>query len=234
MGAKLIGEIIFKKIKHLDFDCIGGPTLGADPIVSAVSIASALSEKPVPGFYVRKEAKSHGTMKMIEGIFKPGNRVIIVEDVVTTGASTLKIIKAVENERGKKFAVTGTYKGKWSTRQRRRKETLLHEEAHAFFYVNPKYREDTLEIMNVFDFEIQSFHGKVYRTCTFYSVFFSFGAIIAEVYFRLFITFLTSSKYFLFPISCLAFSTDIKYFLQFSFSYVSFALFSINFPSLVP
>src|SRR3990172_9911511 len=54
MGAKLIGEIIFKKIKHLDFDCIGGPTLGADPIVSAVSIASALSETPVPGFYVRK------------------------------------------------------------------------------------------------------------------------------------------------------------------------------------
>ena len=101
LGAKLIGEIIFEKIKSFNIDSIGGPTLGADPIVSAVSIASALSEKPIPGFYVRKEAKSHGTMKMIEGIFKPGNRVIIVEDVVTTGSSTLKTIKAVENEGGK-------------------------------------------------------------------------------------------------------------------------------------
>ena len=101
LGAKLIGEIIFDRIKDLDIDCIGGPTMGADPIVSAVSIASALSSKPVPGFYVRKEAKSHGTMKIIEGIFKPGNRVVIVEDVVTTGASTLKTIKAVKTEGGK-------------------------------------------------------------------------------------------------------------------------------------
>jgi len=100
-GAKLIGEIIFEKIKNLDIDCIGGPTLGADPIVSAVSITSALTEKPIPGFYVRKEAKPYGKMKMIEGIFKSGDKVIIVEDVVTTGASTLKTIRAVEDEGGK-------------------------------------------------------------------------------------------------------------------------------------
>lgn len=101
LGAKLIGEIIFNRIKDMDIDCIGGPTMGADPIVSAVSVASALSSKPLPGFYVRKEAKSHGTMKMIEGIFEQGNRVIILEDVVTTGTSTLKTIKAVEAEGGK-------------------------------------------------------------------------------------------------------------------------------------
>jgi len=110
LGARLIGEIIFDMIKDMDIDCIGGPTMGADPIVSGVSIASsAVSEKQtassigkyLPGFYVRKEAKSHGTMKIIEGIFKPGNRVVIVEDVVTTGASTLKTIKAVKTEGGK-------------------------------------------------------------------------------------------------------------------------------------
>ena len=101
LGAKLIGEIILDKIKNLDIDCIGGPTLGADPIVSAVSVASALTEKPIPGFYVRKEVKLHGKMKIIEGIFAPGNRVVIVEDVVTTGGSTLRTVKSVEEEGGK-------------------------------------------------------------------------------------------------------------------------------------
>lgn len=58
-----------------------------------------------------------------------------------------KFLELFEDRIGKKFAVTGTYKGKWSTRQRRKKETLLHEEAHAFFYINPQYKEDTIEIM---------------------------------------------------------------------------------------
>jgi len=90
-GAKLIGKIILDKIKNLKVDAIGGLTLGADPITSAVV---ALGN--IPGFIVRKKAKEHGTQQKIEGIIKSGWNVVIVEDVATTGASALQAIEAAE------------------------------------------------------------------------------------------------------------------------------------------
>ncbi|MFA4966894.1 MAG: orotate phosphoribosyltransferase [Candidatus Margulisiibacteriota bacterium] len=91
-GARLIAKIIIEKIKGLKIDSIGGLTLGADPITAAVV---ALSE--IPGFIVRKKEKEHGTKQKIEGLIEPGWKVVIVEDVSTSGASALQAIEAVES-----------------------------------------------------------------------------------------------------------------------------------------
>lgn len=96
-GAKLIGEILYERIVPLNVQAIGGMTLGADPIVTAISLTSALHGNPIPGFLVRKEAKAHGTARPIEGHLHPGDRVVLVEDVVTTGGSFFKAIEAVHN-----------------------------------------------------------------------------------------------------------------------------------------
>lgn len=99
-GAFLTAQLLLEVLKPYDIDAIGGFTLGADPIVSAVAVLSAETKRPLPAFIVRKEAKKHGERKMIEGPFKPGWRVAVVDDVVTTGGSTLKACKAVEEEGG--------------------------------------------------------------------------------------------------------------------------------------
>ena len=78
---------------------IGGLSMGADPIVSAAVIVSELEKKPLPGFLVRKEAKKHGRQKQIEGLENPrGKKVVIVDEVCTTGGSTLEAIAAAERE----------------------------------------------------------------------------------------------------------------------------------------
>jgi orotate phosphoribosyltransferase len=96
-GAKLIGEILYEWIAPLNVQAVGGLTMGADPIVSAVSLTSALKGNPINGFLIRKEAKGHGTGRQIEGHLNPGDRVVLVEDVMTTGGSFLKAIEAVRN-----------------------------------------------------------------------------------------------------------------------------------------
>jgi len=91
-GMHLIGNIIFDMIKELNVKAIGGLTLGADPIANAVAYTSYLKGKPIEAFVVRKNAKSHGTMQWIEGNVKAGDRVVIVDDVATTGKSTIEAI----------------------------------------------------------------------------------------------------------------------------------------------
>ncbi|HHT9124510.1 MAG TPA: orotate phosphoribosyltransferase [Candidatus Brocadiia bacterium] len=95
-GLYLIAEIILEMIKDDRADAIGGPTLGADSIVGAVTSLSFQKNCPVKGFIVRKEAKGHGTGNKIEGVLEKGSRVVIVEDVVTTGESIIKAINAVK------------------------------------------------------------------------------------------------------------------------------------------
>ena len=80
---------------------IGGLTMGADPVAFAISHTSALERTPIRAFSVRKEAKTHGTGNRIEGPFKQGDSVVIVEDVITTGKSALQAIDAVESAGGK-------------------------------------------------------------------------------------------------------------------------------------
>lgn len=88
--AKCFLEVI--RANGIQADAIGGMTLGADPIVSAVAALSHAEGPALDAFIVRKEPKGHGTMQWIEGPVQPGQRVIIVDDVVTTGGSTLKAI----------------------------------------------------------------------------------------------------------------------------------------------
>ena len=98
-GALLIGRLILDRIRteKIQADAIGGLTMGADPIATAVAVVSALDEKPLPAFIVRKETKGHGTQRSIEGYDgKPGARVIVVDDVCTTGDSILKAADRAE------------------------------------------------------------------------------------------------------------------------------------------
>jgi len=98
-GAVLCGRLFFEMLVRGQMpEAVGGITLGADPIVTAVSLTSALRGRPIPAFIIRKEPKKHGTAQWIEGMknLRPGMRVAIVEDVVTTGASTLRAIERAE------------------------------------------------------------------------------------------------------------------------------------------
>ena len=101
-GLSLIGSLGLAVLKQSGWqmDAIGGLTLGADPISYAISYASAASSNPLRAFTVRKETKTHGTGKTIEGPFREGDRVAVVEDVITTGGSALKAIEAVRAENG--------------------------------------------------------------------------------------------------------------------------------------
>jgi orotate phosphoribosyltransferase len=101
-GLSLIGPLALSALRESGWsvDAVGGLTLGADPISYAVSYASAGSARPVRAFTVRKEAKSHGTGRQIEGPFKPGDRVAVIEDVITTGGSALRAIEAVRAAQG--------------------------------------------------------------------------------------------------------------------------------------
>ena len=96
-GLSLIGEIFLEEIlKDPEISAVGGPTMGADPIVGSVLTHSGLKKISLNGFLVRKEEKRHGTEKLIEGNLNKGDKVAVVEDVVTTGESILKSIYAIE------------------------------------------------------------------------------------------------------------------------------------------
>ena len=86
-------------------DAVGGLTLGADPVSYAIAYASQLAGTPVRAFTVRKEAKSHGTGKVIEGAFETGDRVVVVEDVITTGGSALRAVESVRAAGGQVLGV---------------------------------------------------------------------------------------------------------------------------------
>ncbi|MBF2014409.1 MAG: orotate phosphoribosyltransferase [Rivularia sp. T60_A2020_040] len=91
-GALAIGRIVLNMLP-LDTQAVAGLTLGADPIVSAVSVVSALESRPIPGLIVRKEAKGHGTKAYVEGPNLPeAAKVVVLEDVVTTGRSAMKAV----------------------------------------------------------------------------------------------------------------------------------------------
>ena len=96
-GANLIGKSLLPLIHKSSVEAIGGPTLAADPIVTAVSLASYAQGEGIPGFIVRKETKEHGTAQLIEGHITPGSKVAIVDDTCTTGGSLFHAIQAAES-----------------------------------------------------------------------------------------------------------------------------------------
>src|SRR4051812_43189575 len=97
-GLALIGELALDAIRQSGWtvDAIGGLTLGADPISYAIAYASANTSRPLRAFTVRKEAKAHGTGRLVEGPFREGDHVVVIEDVITTGGSALRACEALK------------------------------------------------------------------------------------------------------------------------------------------
>lgn len=97
-GLALIGPLALTSILEAfgPVDAVGGLTLGADPISYAIAYASAHTDRPVRAYTVRKEAKSHGAGRQVEGPFNSGDRVVVIEDVITTGGSALKAIEVLQ------------------------------------------------------------------------------------------------------------------------------------------
>ena len=96
-GLALIGPLALSALVETSWGvaAIGGLTLGADPLSYAIAYASASTNCPLRAFTVRKETKTHGTGKLIEGPFYQGDRVAVIEDVITTGGSALRAVDAI-------------------------------------------------------------------------------------------------------------------------------------------
>jgi orotate phosphoribosyltransferase len=95
-GARMVAEGILQLLAERIPDAVGGMSIGADPITAAVITLAGASDIPLRGFMVRKEPKGHGTQRYIEGPVHPGDQVVVVEDVVTTGGSSLLAIERAE------------------------------------------------------------------------------------------------------------------------------------------
>ena len=95
-GAFLIGEALYERLRDMNAVAVGGLAVGAVPLVTSIVISAHHQGGRIEGFFVRGEAKSHGTMKVIEGyVPKRGERVVVVDDVITSGKSVMKAIEAV-------------------------------------------------------------------------------------------------------------------------------------------
>ena len=101
-GLVLVGPLAWGLLRESDWtvDSVGGLTMGADPVSYAIAYASALADAPVRCFAVRKEPKGHGMGKRIEGSFRTGDRVVVIEDSMTTGGSALNAAAAIRAEGG--------------------------------------------------------------------------------------------------------------------------------------
>ena len=98
-GAYLSAAVILELIRDEDIQAIGGPTIGADPIVGAIAALSFVNKCPINTFLVRKTPKTHGKMKQIEGpVLKTGSKVILIDDVATSGKSLIEAIRLLRQE----------------------------------------------------------------------------------------------------------------------------------------
>lgn len=97
-GMYLVGHLVFEAIKDLNVDGVGGLTFGADPIAVATAFVSELKKSPIKAFSIRKTKKDHGIIRWVEGDITPGERVVIIDDVVTTGGSTIKAVQRARSE----------------------------------------------------------------------------------------------------------------------------------------
>ncbi|MDX1707806.1 MAG: orotate phosphoribosyltransferase [Desulfobacterales bacterium] len=97
-GMFLAGHLLFESIKDEDVTAVGGLTFGADPLAVATAFASELKASPINAFSIRKTRKDHGLIRWIEGDVAPGERVAIIDDVATTGGSTIKAIERARSE----------------------------------------------------------------------------------------------------------------------------------------
>ncbi|MCP4216950.1 MAG: orotate phosphoribosyltransferase [bacterium] len=99
-GAYLCGKIFLEMLKDFKVEAVGGYSIGADPIVTAIALMGFQAGRPIPAFIIRKETKSYGTGKIIEGNFPENGKVAIFDDVVTSGGSILKGADRVKEKGG--------------------------------------------------------------------------------------------------------------------------------------
>ncbi|MCA1219568.1 orotate phosphoribosyltransferase [Streptomyces sp. 8L] len=104
-AAPLVGQVMLDATADLDYDCVGGLTLGADPVATSMLHASAARGRRLDAFVVRKEQKQHGMKRRIEGTDVKGRRCLVVEDTSTTGGSPLTAVQAVREAGGEVVAV---------------------------------------------------------------------------------------------------------------------------------
>ena len=97
-GMFLVGHLMFEAVRDLNPDGIGGLTFGADPIAMATAFASALKDSPINAFSIRKTKKDHGIAQWVEGDLAEGAKVVVIDDVATTGGSTIKAIERARSE----------------------------------------------------------------------------------------------------------------------------------------
>jgi orotate phosphoribosyltransferase len=97
-GMYLTGHLIFEAIKNCQADGIGGLTFGADPMAIATAFVSEMQKAPLKAFSIRKEKKNHGISRWIEGDMQTGEKVVILDDVATTGVSTIKAVERAQSE----------------------------------------------------------------------------------------------------------------------------------------
>ena len=98
-GAYLIGRCLLPLVLESGAQAVGGPTIGADPIVAALAMTSYIEGTPVSAFVVRSKVKEYGTRKLIEGNIVKGNRVAMVDDTCSTGGNLLQAIEALRNDK---------------------------------------------------------------------------------------------------------------------------------------
>ncbi|MCC3776744.1 orotate phosphoribosyltransferase [Streptomyces sp. UNOB3_S3] len=104
-AAPLVGQVMLDTTDGFEFDAVGGLTMGADPVATAMLHAAAARGKSLDAFVVRKAAKAHGLQRRIEGADIKGRRVLVVEDTSTTGGSPLTAVEAVREAGGEVVAV---------------------------------------------------------------------------------------------------------------------------------
>jgi orotate phosphoribosyltransferase len=119
-GLTTIGQLALGRFQETSWEptAVGGLTLGADPVAYAIAYASASTSTPIRAFTVRKEPKAHGTKQQIEGPLLPTDRVVIVEDVLTTGASALRAADAVRSFGAEILGVLGVVDREQGARER--------------------------------------------------------------------------------------------------------------------
>jgi orotate phosphoribosyltransferase len=97
-GMYLVGHLLFERLRSAGVTAVGGLTFGADPVAFAAAFASELNRAPIKAFSIRKTQKDHGIVKWVEGDIQKGERVAIVDDVATTGGSTITAIERARAE----------------------------------------------------------------------------------------------------------------------------------------
>lgn len=107
LGLRLVAEGLLELLADVDYDAVGGMSMGADPIVAGMLVVAAEQNRELTGWLVRQQPKGRGTNKFVEGPVREGAKVVVIDDVVTTGGSALKSVERIREAGGNVVQVVG-------------------------------------------------------------------------------------------------------------------------------